>query len=242
MSKIINTVVIAAAGRGTRMRELSANKPKHLVEVCGKPFLHFVLESVKQAGFERVLLVVGYKVEKMTEFIEQSGHSVELIVQQDYVGDRYGTAAVVEVVEHALPNTPFVSFNGDGLFTPQILQQAMHNDGYNHLFAQPTPNANPASIVHIGDNDMMVGIGGQTVSEEEPLVNSALYTFQPEIFNAVRAVELSPRGEYEVTDAINMLCEQNRMKAHRIQDQWVELGKPEDIPTVEKFIKTYFHV
>ena len=62
---MIKKVLISAAGRGSRMLHLSKDKPKHLIETNGKPFLYYLLNNLKQAGFEEVIMVVGYKKDFM---------------------------------------------------------------------------------------------------------------------------------------------------------------------------------
>ncbi|OGY86212.1 MAG: hypothetical protein A2233_01095 [Candidatus Kerfeldbacteria bacterium RIFOXYA2_FULL_38_24] len=238
---MITTLVIAAAGRGTRMQHLSQDKPKHLVEVRGKPFLHYILESAQKAGFQRVIIVVGYQKEKIQEFIAHSPFEVELVDQEKYVGNKYGTSAVVEVVEHLLAGQAFVSHNGDGLFLPQALQQAMKNDNFFHLFAQPFPVRKGLSEVRLDPQGMMLELV-PTTATVSCLTNTGLYTLQPKVFDLVKTVPISVRGEYEITDVFNVLCQQHQVKAHILHDAWIELGRPENIPQVEKFLVKYHYV
>ena len=69
------------------------------------------------------------------------------------------------------------------------------------------------------------------------LINTAMYKFTPEIFAALRQIELSLRGEYELTDAISILATQKKVKVKMIQDYWLDFGKPEDIERVAKFLQ-----
>ena len=74
---------------------------------------------------------------------------------------------------------------------------------------------------------------------QEPLchvVNFGIYTFQPDMAAVLPQVTLSGRGEYEIVDAINMLAEHERVRVEQVQSGWVELGRPQDIPLVERFI------
>ena len=57
-------IVIAAAGKGTRMKELGFDKPKHLLQVNGKPFLEYLLNNILKAGYKEIVIVGGYKFEK----------------------------------------------------------------------------------------------------------------------------------------------------------------------------------
>ena len=89
---MIRTIVIAAAGQGTRMKHLSEDKPKHLVRVAGKPFLHYVLHAIHAAGFERIIVVVGYHAEKMEAFLADQPYDITVVNQLEKMGDKAAKA------------------------------------------------------------------------------------------------------------------------------------------------------
>ena len=66
----IKKVVIAAAGQGTRMKHLSKNKSKHLINVHERPFLAYVLDNIFEAGYKDIVLVVGFKEDMMRGFVD----------------------------------------------------------------------------------------------------------------------------------------------------------------------------
>ena len=80
--------IILAAGKGTRMLPLTENVPKVLVEVNRKPFLYYVIENLKKAGFDEFGIIVGYLKEKIAEFIESNGINATLIEQKQTNGRR----------------------------------------------------------------------------------------------------------------------------------------------------------
>ena len=75
---MISKIVIPAAGKGTRMLSLAKDMPKHLINVLDKPFLYYVLENLQEAGFEEMILVVGYHADKMQEFANGIGKEFPL--------------------------------------------------------------------------------------------------------------------------------------------------------------------
>ncbi|MBT4335723.1 NTP transferase domain-containing protein, partial [bacterium] len=68
---MIKKVVVAAAGRGTRMLHLSANKPKHLIKVNGKPFLYYLMNNLKKAGLTEIYMIIGYKKRMIEKFLTE---------------------------------------------------------------------------------------------------------------------------------------------------------------------------
>ena len=71
------------------------------------------------------------------------------------------------------------------------------------------------------------------------LINTGLYKFTPEIFEALEKIELSPRGEYELTDAITILAKQKKVKITKVHDYWLDMGSIADIPKVEAFLNNW---
>jgi bifunctional UDP-N-acetylglucosamine pyrophosphorylase/glucosamine-1-phosphate N-acetyltransferase len=69
------------------------------------------------------------------------------------------------------------------------------------------------------------------------LINTGLYKFTPEIFNKVSKIKKSPRGEYEITDAITLLAEEKKVKVKKIDDHWLDFGNPGDIVKLFRFLK-----
>ena len=79
-------IVVLAAGKGIRMLPLTNDVPKVLVKVGGKPFLHYVFASIKEAGFDDIGIIVGYKKEKIKEFLDEYGYDATLIEQKEQKG------------------------------------------------------------------------------------------------------------------------------------------------------------
>src|SRR5580704_9330161 len=104
---MITRAVILAAGRGTRMRELTNEVPKPMVEVQGRPILQHILEGLASAGLEQALIVVGYRKEAIQDYFGD-GHPVGLQVQYIEQVTQDGTGRVVGLAETYSDNQPFL--------------------------------------------------------------------------------------------------------------------------------------
>src|SRR5947207_12032677 len=113
----IEKAVILAAGRGTRMRELTADVPKPMIDVRGKPVLQHIVEGLRNAGIRDCLIVVGYRADAVQEFFgEGSRYNVAIQYKIQTVQD--GTGRVVELARDFADNRPFVLAYGDILVAP----------------------------------------------------------------------------------------------------------------------------
>src|SRR4029450_916247 len=112
----IDKAVVLAAGRGTRMRELTNDIPKPMIEVRGKPVLQHIVQGLCDAGVRRFLIVVGYHAERVRNFFEDGRHhNVAIEYATQTVQD--GTGRVVNLARDFTSGSPFVLSYGDILIT-----------------------------------------------------------------------------------------------------------------------------
>jgi dTDP-glucose pyrophosphorylase len=69
------------------------------------------------------------------------------------------------------------------------------------------------------------------------LINASLYLFTPKIFDAIAEITPSPRGEYELTDAINLIASREPVNVFELEDRWLDLTAPTDIGKIEKALQ-----
>src|SRR5881396_1422367 len=116
MSKITKAVILAA-GRGTRMRELTVDLPKPMIEVRGKPVLQHIIEGLRDAGIREFLMIVGYRADAVRNFFgDGSRHNVAMQYATQTVQD--GTGRVVDLARGFVAGCPFILSYGDILVDP----------------------------------------------------------------------------------------------------------------------------
>src|SRR5204863_2216663 len=116
MSKIDKAVVLAA-GRGTRMRELTAEVPKPMIEVRGKPVLQHIIEGLRDARIREFLVIVGYRADAVRNFFgDGSRYNVAIQYKTQAVQD--GTGRVLELAHDFVTGRPFILAYGDILVDP----------------------------------------------------------------------------------------------------------------------------
>jgi NDP-sugar pyrophosphorylase family protein len=114
----IDKAVVLAAGRGTRMRELTADFPKPMIEVRGKPVLQHIVEGLRDAGVRRFVIIVGYHAEAVRNFFgDGQRHNVDIEYVTQTVQD--GTGRVVNLARSFVDDSPFILSYGDILISPK---------------------------------------------------------------------------------------------------------------------------
>ncbi len=234
---MIKKAVIAAAGRGTRMLHLVKNKPKQLIKACNAPFLSYLLNNLIEAGYKELILVVGHKKEKIEEFLKKHNYDVKVVDQFEVLGkEKYGTACALECVKNVVGNENFIMVYGDHLFSARDFRALNIDDNWNYMASLDHNNPQGYGVLSVEDG-FLKKIIEKPKKHIGNLINIGLYKFTPEIFEKLKKVKLSQRGEYEITDAINFLAEGKRMKVRKIHDYWLDFSNPADIMRVSKFLK-----
>ena len=237
---MIKKVVIAAAGRGSRMLDLSKDKPKHLIEVCGHPFLFYLLNNLLEAGYNELILVVGYKNEKIKEFLKTFEHrdKVILVNQFDVLGEEeYGTACVLKCLKGVINDDNFLTVYGDNLYSVEDLKSFGNiNSDYSYVagFYHDCPEKYGVLKEKDGFLEKIIEKPKQHVGN---LINVGLYSFTPEILERVEEIQKSERGEYELPDAINLLADEKKVKVRKLKNRWLDFGNPSDIELISDFLK-----
>ena len=244
--------IILAAGKGTRMRELTNELPKPMLRVQGRPILEHIIEGIKSAGVREFFIVTGWKAEVVEDYFgDGEKWGVNIRYARQLVQD--GTGKAPELAKEFTGPSPFLLTYGDILVKPETYQRMIHryNEDYfsgvvtvsdagdvtkgglifldekfclNHLVEKPSP----AQLAQLRDEGWL--------KPGAPLWNNAgIYIFRPSLFEFTAKLEKSPRGEYELTDAIAALIRTHHPLAGlKIQGRWVDVRDPEVLAALEK--------
>jgi len=238
---MIKKVVIAAAGHGTRMKHLSKNKSKLLINVKHKPFLAYLFDNLLAAGYKDFILVVGYRADLMEKFLKDFGYKATVVNQFDILGPKekeYGTLCPIKCVRDLVGKENFLAVYGDNLYSVRDLKAINIDDNHNYMAAKVEKEHPEKYGVLITDkNGFLIEIKEKPKEYIGNLVNTGLYKFTPDIFDKIPCVGLSPRGEYELTDAITHLAKAGKVKLKMIEDYWLDFGCPGDIRKVGNFLR-----
>ncbi|MBD3263055.1 NTP transferase domain-containing protein [Candidatus Woesearchaeota archaeon] len=227
--------IILAAGKGTRMLPLTEKVPKVLIKIAGRPYLWYVLRNLWGAGIKEFGIVVGYKQEKIREFIEKEKIPNVTFIEQK---EQLGTGHALMQARRFAGNEKFLVINGDNLFSKNDIKQIL-NKSKNAIAGFDVKNPSVYGVL-IADKDKLIEIEEKPENPPSNLVNTGLYFFESEIFEKLESLNKSERNEYELTDAITALAKESKMLVYKLNDYWIDLGKLEDIPKVEARIRELF--
>lgn len=217
--------VILAAGEGKRMYPLTDTRPKVMLPVANKPIAEHLLVELRESGIQEILFVVGHHSEKIREHFEDGarwGVRVTYATQKRQMG----TADAVRQVAWWVDGT-FLLANGDILLGREdVIKMVRRSEPA--MVLKPMEDTSGLGVVET--------LGSRVVriheKEEKPptnLVNTGIYVLPPDVFSAVNDTRLSRRGEYELTDSLQLLIDRGIPLNAHIADTWYNFTYPWDL-------------
>ncbi len=227
--------LILAGGTGSRLRPLTHTHAKQLLPIANKPIIYFAIEDMVAAGISEIVIILGTTGPQVRESIGDGSSFGATItyVQQDAP---LGLAHCVLIAEEALGSSPFFMFLGDNMFESDIttfvrqFELSMVTDRTFTAQLGVIKVSNPSSfgVAVLDDLANVVNVEEKPLHPKSKLALVGTYGFTGAIFDAVRAINPSARGELEITDAIQYLISCDRVvKAFEIEGWWKDTGNPE---------------
>jgi len=216
--------VILAAGEGKRMRPLTATRPKVMIPLANRPMTYHLVCAARDAGIREFLFVVGYREQEVRQYF---GDGSDLGVSIRYITQRHqrGTADALRAAADQVSGW-FLLLNGDMVIRSQdiagITQHKTFRIGVFH-------SGHPEDFgVVLMEGDKVINLHEKSDKPQSNLINAGVYFLSDEIFAALRSVEASPRGEYELTDALSGLIGEGRLTGYPLSS-WLDVGYPWDL-------------
>ncbi len=224
----VQTAVVLAAGEGTRLRPLTRNRPKPMLPAANRPILEHVLDALVDAGVRHIVLVVGYRRERVQEYFGPTYRDVtlEYVVQGKQLGSGHALLQAREAVEG-----PSLVVNGDRVIEADSVRAVIDDfeDGSADaaMAVLEHPETRQYGAVTLHDREV-VDLVEKPDTGEYRLINAGIYAFSPTIFEAI---DDTPReaGELALTDTISRLIDSGRVRGVHIGGLWVDATYPWDL-------------
>ena len=247
--------LIAAGGEATRLGELTRVVNKHLLPVGGWPMIYYPLQLLQLVGVREVLIVTGQG--HAGQLIDLLGDGrmgkrgsddplFELDLTYKVQVEAGGIAQVVGMAESFTDDDKLVVCLGDNIFeyaeVAAIRAFAEGDDGA-AVFVKDVPDPERFGVVVYGDDgrvtDVVEKAGTVDTRYDAPPSSDAvvgLYGYSPDVFDVIRTLEPSSRGELEITDVNRHYAERGTLACHRVTGWWEDAGTQESLPEIGALI------
>lgn len=224
--------LILSGGKGTRLYPLTYTRAKQLIPVANKPVLIRVIESIRDAGVTDIGVVVGDTADEIREALD-SRHDLGVKLTYIHQDAPRGLAHAVQISQDFLADEPFVMFLGDNVLQggiAELIEDFTSNGWNSQIVLKEVDNPSSYGVAVLGEDNRIEQLIEKPQVPPSNLALVGIYMFDQHVFEAVHAIKPSPRGEYEITDAIQWLIEHGyRVYPHKHEGWWIDTGKPIDM-------------
>jgi glucose-1-phosphate thymidylyltransferase len=220
--------IIPAAGIGTRLRPHTYTLPKALLFVAGKPIISHILDDVVELGVSSIVLIVGYKGDLIEEYVRKAYPDVPVaFVTQE---ERRGIGHAIDLTKDvANTGEPLLIVLGDTIIRSDLT--AITKTGANALGVKSVEDPRRFGVCEVTD-DRITRLVEKPVDPPSDLALVGLYYLEngAALFEAIRRVidgNIMTNGEYQITDALQLMIEDGSVFRTFMIDEWFDCGKPE---------------
>lgn len=226
--------VILAAGKGTRLYPITHHIPKPLLPLANRPTLHYAFDRLKELGITEICIVVG---EMGPQMQSELGDGSQFGISLSYVTQTHpqGLAHAVQFAKEFVGDDDFVLYLGDAIYSEGFKEHydKFRSSGCANLnIVKPVEDPSRFGVANV-DGDRIVKLVEKPKNPESNLAMAGLYFFGSQIWSVLPDLKPSARGEFEITDAIQMLIDRGELVLAGIYEGvWFDTG------TLDSFLET----
>mgnify|MGYP001307531647 CR=1 FL=1 len=223
---MIDEALILAAGKGTRMWPLTEFMPKPLLPLCGKPIIEQQIIALKKVGVQKVHILIGHRMKEISDYL---GNGKKYNVKINYIiqNEQKGTGHAVSLAKKHIDGD-FYCLNGDTVIDEINLNLLKQNKNGMAMMITSVEDGSAFGVVKCKEGILEAIIEKGVAGEAS--INAGIYLFSPKIFDAIKKIKKSIRGELELTDAI-VSC---KIKTIEYKGFWKDIGAPWDLITANE--------
>jgi dTDP-glucose pyrophosphorylase len=235
--------VILAAGKGTRMRDLTAEIPKPMLKIGDRPVLEYIVRGLTDAGVREFCIITGYRAGVVEDYFGRGDRfGVEISYARQTIQD--GTGKAPELAKDFVGSSDFLLMYGDILIEPtnypRMLSVFVDSRAAGLITVKKGEDVSKGAAVTFDDDFFMKDLVEKPSPGmiSSPWYNTGVYIFKPVLFQYTTRLQKSPRGEYELPDAMRaMIAAGHRIKGLELHGYWVDVRDPEMLAAARKFVE-----
>jgi glucose-1-phosphate thymidylyltransferase len=230
---------VLAGGTGSRLRPLTKVTNKHLLPVGEKPMIYYPIEKLTGVGIEEILIVTG--VEHMGDVVGLLGSGREFGCRFTYkVQDEAGgIAQALGLAENFANGQPLAVILGDNIFQGSLKEHAKHFLAQGQgarLLLKKVADPQRFGVVELQDGKV-VGIEEKPKDPKSDLAIIGVYFYDSTVFDIVRTLKPSGRGELEITDVNNAYVRKGQMTCEELEGWWTDAGTFESLMKANELVR-----
>lgn len=218
--------VILSGGKGTRLYPLTKVINKNILPVYDKPLIYYPIITLRDAGIKEILIISGPG--HAGQFLDLLGSGKELGVDLTYdiQEEAKGIAHALAIAEDFADENPIAVILGDNIFEENLkkaIDDFKKQKKGGKIVLKQVQDPERFGVIEF-DGDRMVGIEEKPKKPKSNWINTGFYIYDNRVFDIIRTLKPSPRGEYEVVDVSNWYLKEGTLTYHKTKGEWIDAG------------------
>jgi len=228
--------VILAGGTGSRLYPLTKVTNKHLLPVYDKPMIYYPMETLINAGIKDIMIVSGRG--HAGHFLELLGSGVDFGVHFTYeIQEKAGgIAQALSLAEDFVDGDSVTVILGDNIFQDNIKEDVTNFNSGAKIFLKEVPDAHRFGVAEL-KGKKVIGIEEKPKEPKSNFAVTGLYIYDSEVFDAIKTLKPSGRGELEITDVNNYYINKRAMEYGVLEGFWSDAGTFESLLRAGTMVK-----
>lgn len=218
--------VVLAGGRGTRLRPMTRVMNKHVLPIYDKPMIYYPVQTLISADIDEILVISN---------AEHIGKYIELLEGEDFDADfQYLVQSEPRGIAHAVSlaegfvDDQFAVVLGDNIILGDVSESISLDDESAKILLKQVDEPTAYGVAQVR-NEQVVSLKEKPQSPQSDLAVIGLYIYDNSVFNTIRDLEPSERGEYEITDVNKRYVAREKLTYDEIDNAWFDAGTPEGL-------------
>ncbi len=224
--------IVLAGGLGTRLRPLTAVTNKHLLPVYDQPMIYYPIQTLVNAGITDIMIVTGGN--SAGDFLKLLGNGKAFglkHINYTYQDGEGGIAEALSLVEHFASDNPVCVVLGDNIIEGNIrsaVRSYRHQGGGAKILLKKVPDPKRFGVPELeGRNVVRIEEKPELPRSEYAVIG--IYMYDASVYEIIRTLKPSGRGELEITDVNNAYIDRNEMTWEELEGWWTDAGTFESL-------------
>lgn len=223
--------IVLAGGNGRRLGPITNITNKHLLAVYDKPMIFYPLQTLIDAGIKDILIVTGKEFAGGFLRLLSSGRDFGCRFWYEVQDEAGGIAQALGLAENFVDGEKSAVILGDNIFEDNFLENVREFEKAKsgaRIFLKDVPDANRFGVAELKE-DKVVNIEEKPKNPKTNFAVTGFYMYDSAVFDIIRKLKPSNRGELEITDVNNYYIQQGTMKANMVKGEWTDAGTFESL-------------
>ncbi len=237
--------VILAGGSGMRLHPLTLSTNKHLLPVFDKPVIYYAIEKLVDAGVTKIMVVTSpHHIDSFVKllgsgqrFVPKTKKAKQIQIVYGIQNEPNGIAYGLYIAEDYVGKENCILFLGDNIFTDDIASTVKAFKKGATVFLKKVTTPKRFGVATVDKRGRITGIEEKPQKPKSNLAVAGLYIYDHTVWNKIRQIPKSERGEYEITSVNNLYIKEGALNSKILKKEWFDIGTIESLHKASVFMK-----